>query len=76
MNEFDFLSYLISNKDKLIPLASLLALGLIIKLVISGLKEIYRGASTIVKLIMILIGIVILIIIVISLIAIYVFLLE
>lgn len=73
---FDIYNLLISNKGYLIPILSFALLGLIISLVVKGLKEIYSGASTIVKFLMIACSILLLIVIVVSLIAIYVFLLE
>lgn len=72
----DIYNFLIDNKDSLIPAISFVLLGLIISLVVTGLKEIYGGASTIGKFLMILSGIILLIVIIVSLIAIYVFLLE
>lgn len=72
----DIYKFLISNKNSLIPAISFLLLGLIITLVMIGLKEIYSRASTTEKLLMIACGIILLIVIIVSLIAIYVFLLE
>ncbi len=72
----DIYNFLISNKDCLIPAISFALLGLIISLVMLGLKEIYSRASAVVKFLMITCGIIVLIIIIISIITIYVFLLE